>query len=121
MSSYMFIANVLLTQGGSDLVRRDDMGNYKNIIHVHRKPYGIILISLYLSVLNKMLPFISIGFKALEYARSILRPKVVPQAQQPKTREPERAQGALRGNTRLREGLDLSQLATVEALRKRHE
>eukprot|EP00063_Salmo_salar_P078240 XP_014053075.1 PREDICTED: uncharacterized protein C11orf63 homolog isoform X1 [Salmo salar] len=59
--------------------------------------------------------------KALEYARSILRPKVVPQAQQPKTREPERAQGALRGNTRLREGLDLSQLATVEALRKRHE
>ncbi|XP_023823287.1 jhy protein homolog [Salvelinus sp. IW2-2015] len=59
--------------------------------------------------------------KALEYARSILRPKVVPQAQQPKTREPERAQAALRGNTRLREGLDLSQLATVEALRKRHE
>uniref|UniRef100_A0A4W5MN77 Uncharacterized protein n=1 Tax=Hucho hucho TaxID=62062 RepID=A0A4W5MN77_9TELE len=52
--------------------------------------------------------------KALEYARSILRPKVVPQAQQPKTREPERAQGALRD-------LDLSQLATVEALRKRHE
>ncbi|CDQ58344.1 unnamed protein product [Oncorhynchus mykiss] len=59
--------------------------------------------------------------KALEYARSILRPKVLPQAQQPKTREPERAQGALRGNTCLREGLDLSQLATVEALRKRHE
>ncbi|KAK6317305.1 hypothetical protein J4Q44_G00127050 [Coregonus suidteri] len=59
--------------------------------------------------------------KALEYARSILRPKVATQAQQPKTREPEMAQGALRGNTCLLEGLDLSQLATLEALRKRHE
>ncbi|KAM9540527.1 jhy protein homolog [Salvelinus alpinus] len=59
--------------------------------------------------------------KALEYARCILRPKVVPLPQQTKTREPEWAQEGPRGHTRLLEDFDISQLATLEALRKRRE
>jgi hypothetical protein len=63
--------------------------------------------------------FISIVFQALEYARCILRPKVAPLPQQTKTREPEWAQEGPRGHTHLLEGFDISQLATLEALRKR--
>ncbi|KAL0994675.1 hypothetical protein UPYG_G00125640 [Umbra pygmaea] len=59
--------------------------------------------------------------KALEYARSILKPKVSPQPQQPKSREPERPLGGVRDTNHLLEGSNPSQLATLEALRKRHE
>ncbi|KAM4619772.1 jhy protein homolog [Polymixia lowei] len=57
--------------------------------------------------------------KALDYAKSIAMPPVQPQAK-PKPKQKHQAEGSV-DRARYLEGLDLSQLKTLELLRKRHE